>query len=419
MKLYYLIIGVMMGWVTFSSAPVTAQDTLDSDSSTTLKQVLQKNKYPVELAGGELKGQGGQWLLEQSKEATVVTVGEIHGTQEIPALVKALIGDLQEADEFEYLALEVSPWTAGQMSDSLKMRNKSYNKLIERYPNAIPFYNFKAELALIDQAVEGSKMQQPLWGLDQIFAFSTSMAFDRLKELAHSAEARSAVQSLRSQQSSADDPRLQNLPEGIPTSISVYRPSDFNQLKGHFKGVKEAQKILSELAESAKIYRLNDGQNYKSNQLRARYLRENLRSSVQQAHKSSDELTTIVIKIGARHAYKGRTPNNALDVGNLSVSLARSRGGEAFNVAVLCGPESKNRTFPNRVVKCEHPYLNEDIQSLINNEAILFDLTSLHPLLHNGSVTLDRDMEELFWGFDAVIFIPNTQAAEPIASPID
>jgi hypothetical protein len=39
----------------------------------------------------------------------VITLGESHGTQEIPAIMDALLNDLQAAGEVDHLALEVSP----------------------------------------------------------------------------------------------------------------------------------------------------------------------------------------------------------------------------------------------------------------------------------------------------------------------
>ncbi|MDZ7659690.1 ChaN family lipoprotein [Fodinibius sp.] len=401
--------------------PATGQDEATSDtSSLSLKEALKENRYPLHLADGDLKGEGGVWLKKQASEAAIVMLGEMHATQEIPAVMNALISDLQETGEADHLALEVSPWSVEQMTDSLSEGKSAYNRLIEEYPSAIPFYNFENERDLLHQFVQSSDKKRPLWGLDQIFAFSTDMAFDRLVELAPTLSAKKAVESVRQlgKSKSADDPRLQKLPPGIPTPITVYEPVNFDTLRSHFKGIPEARQILSELQKSIKIYRLNDEDNYRSNQIRARYLRDNLRQSFQQADRPSNKKPQVVIKAGAFHAYKGMTPNNALDIGNLSVSLARAMGGEALNVAVLCGPGSQSRSFPAQTVDCWSDRLGEDLKSLSKEQPVLFDLTALHPLLHEGTVTVGEELGDFLWAFDAVVLIPNTVPAKPVASPV-
>ena len=403
-----------------SFSELHAQSTSGADTaSVTLKKVLQKNSYPIFVKKGELKGRGGALLLKRAKEATIVTIGESHATQQIPLMITSLINELQQANELDHLAIEVSPWTARQMSDSLRSGVGAYNRLIAQYPTAIPFYNFKAERNLVRQAVRGSGADNPLWGLDQIFAFSTEMALDRLQELAPSPEARAVINDVRKAglKRTAEDPRLQSLPSSIPPPISVYAASTFDSLSTYFPDSSEGQQVLNELSASISMYRTNGQNNYLSNQLRARYLRDNFRQAVRQTQVRSQEKPQIVVKLGARHAYRGMTPNNALDVGNLSISLARAIGGSALNVAILCGPGSKNTRFPAQTGKCHNSYLNEDIRSLINDRGVYLDLSAIQPLMHEGMLEVNDALEEFFWGFDAAIYIPDTTPAEPIISP--
>ncbi|MGM0547044.1 MAG: hypothetical protein ACQEST_10010 [Bacteroidota bacterium] len=408
-------LSVLMLMLFIGVSQVLGQDNKGKESSKSLKQVLKENRYELSVEGDKLKGEGGEWLISESKKASVVTIGEIHATKEIPALVESLIKSLDQKNKFDHLALEASPWTVERMTDSLKKDKEVYNSLIEQYPNAIPFYNFKAERDLIYEFVENSKAKEPLWGLDQVFAFTTDMAFDRLEALAPDSSTQNLVQEVRTETGAVDDPRLKKLPEGIPNPISIYDPAKIKKLKPHFEGMPEAQQILTELTKSIEIYRLNDDENYTSNQMRAKYLRKNLWSSFQ---NSSVENPRLMIKIGARHAYRGVTPNNALDVGNLSVSLAELMDGEALNIAVLCGPNSKNTTFPTRGVECQNPYLNDEFRSLIKEQPALFDFSSLHAKMHDGKLNIPEDLEAFLWAFDAAILIPNTKPAEPIVSPV-
>lgn len=407
-------LGAVVIMIFISGSKVFGQEKQDSESAKMLKEVLKENRYELSVDHGEVKGEGGKWLINESKKASVVTIGEMHATKEIPALVQSLVKSMNQKKKFDHLAVEASPWTVNTMTDSLKKGKTAYNRLIEKYPNAIPFYNFKAERDLIYDIVKYSDAEYPLWGLDQMFAFATEMAFDRLKTLAPDSSTLKLAREVHAQTGTVDDSRLKKLPEGIPNPISVFDPVVLEKLASHYKDIPEAEQILSELIKSIKIYRLNDDDNYTSNQMRAKYLRDNLWNSFQ---SSSEENPRLMIKVGARHGYRGMTPNHALDVGNLAVSLAESMDEEALNIAVLCGPNSKNKTFPGRTVECQNPYLNNEFRSLIKEQPALFDFSSLHAKMHHGTLNVSEDLEAFLWSFDAAIFIPNTKPVEPIVSP--
>lgn len=416
MKIKQLALGIVSFVFLVGINTSHAQDTTASDSSkTTLKKVLQANRYPISFNEQGLTGSGGQWLKQKAREATIVSLGEMHLTQEIPSMMTALLKDLQRAGEVDHLAIEVSPWTTKQMSKELRKGRGAYDSFIQQYPFAVPFYNFRNERDLLLQAVRTNDNNDPLWGLDQIFAFSTNLALDRLERLASTDEAREAIQKVRKagQEKSADDPRFKKYSTGITTPISAFDPATFDTLKSYFAGSSEAQTILKEIARSITIYRTNDTNNYRSNQLRARYLRDNLRDHLRTAQQS-EQTPQVVIKMGARHTYRGMTPNNALDVGNLTVALAGGMGGEALNVAILCGPNSKMTAFPTRETKCPTGYLNNDLKTLVRDQAVLFDFSEVHKKLHEGAFDPNPKLKDFLWGFDAAVFIPNATPAEPI-----
>ncbi len=416
MKIKQLALGIVSIFIIVGINSSHAQETTESDSSNiTLNQVLQSNRYSIGYDKQGLTGEGGQWLRQKAREATIVSLGEMHLTKEIPAMITALIKELQRADEFDYLAIEASPWTTEQMTKKLRKDKAAYDNFIKQYPFAVPFYNFENERDLLLQVLKENENEDRLWGLDQIFAFSTNLALDRLEDLAFNDNARDAIQKVRKagKDKSADDPRLKKYSTGITTPISAFDPVTFDTLRSYFTGSSEAQTILEELSQSITIYRTNDTDNYRSNQLRAQYLRDNLRTHVRKAQQSK-ETPQILVKMGARHIYRGMTPNNALDIGNLAVSLARGMGGEALNVAILCGPNSRMTAFPTREVKCSPGDLNDSLKTLIQDQAVLFDLSEVHRKLHEGAFDPSAKLKDFLWGFDAVVLIPNATPAKPI-----
>jgi hypothetical protein len=385
-----------------------------------LEEALRDNSHPLRVRDGSLRGRGGAWLREQAKDATFIALGEVHGTQEIPAIMGALLNDLQAAGEVDHLALEVSPWTADLMTDSLRAPDSSFTSFVKRRPATIPFYTRQPERDLIRNFVRQSTAEHPLWGLDQIFAFATDLTLDRLADLAPTAEARRRVAKVRAsaRSDSTTDPALTQLPPSMPTPLTVLPRTVFDTLDASFQGVQEAQRLLDELAISTEIYRLNDTDNYRANQIRARYLRQNLHRQYERAEASSEAPPQVAIKVGGRHAYRDRTPNNALDVGNLAVALAERSGGTAFNVMVVCGPNSTSRDYPAGTTDCWSEHWSAFTPAL-GDGPTLFDLTAIHPLLHQGVLDPSPRLERMLWGFDAVVIVPNAQPSFLIAPIIE
>ena len=399
-----------------------AQAETETDS-VSLAEALHAHRHPVRMGPDGLRGEGGRMLRERAAEATVTVLGESHGTREIPALMDALLSPLQTRGALDVLALETSPWTTARMVDSLQEGQAAYNRLLRTYPEAIPFYNLRPERDLIARFVDRSERRRPLWGLDQLFAFAGPLAFDRLEALAPSAQARRSIDTIRAAgaDQKATDARLQQLPPSVPTPITVYPPATFDTLRARFAGSAEATALLRELSMSTKIYRLNDTDNYRSNQLRAHYLRKHLRGRVEQAQARSEHPVQIAIKVGGFHAFRGFTPNNALDVGNLAVELAQRQGGEAFNVAFLCGPGSEARAFPDRTTTCWPERLGGTFRTLTENlseeaDAVVVDLQALRPLLHDETLTPRESVEQLIWGLDALVLVPGARPAERVVS---
>jgi len=414
-----LLLAVLVG--VFQPGLSRAQTPSDTDtSSISLEEALREHSYPLRTRNGSLHGSGGRWLREQAKAATLITLGEMHGTQEIPAIMGALLEDLQTTGEVDHLALEVSPWTADLMTDSLRALDSTYTTFIERRPASIPFYALQPERDLIRNFVRNSASERPLWGLDQIFAFATELAMDRLAKRAPTAEARRALAATRTagRSDSTTDPALRHIPSSMPFPLMRYPRTAFDSLGSYFEGVDEAQRILDELATSTEIYRINDTKNYRSNQLRARYLRRNLQREFHRSDAKRDDAPQVVIKVGGRHAYKGLTPNNVLDVGNLAVALAEQSGGTALNVAVFCGPNSTARDFPAGTVDCWQER-QAPFAKVLDDEPMLFNLTAIHPLLHEGPLDPPPALERMLWAFDVVVLVPNAQPSSLITPIID
>jgi len=141
---------IALGILLLQPPVVYSQEAPGTDTtSVTLEEALRENSHPLRVRNGSLRGRGGEWLRRQAEDATIITLGEVHGTQEIPAIMGALLNDLQTTWEVDHLAIEVSPWTADLMTDSLRRGNDKYTAFIEDRPATIPFYSLHPERDLI------------------------------------------------------------------------------------------------------------------------------------------------------------------------------------------------------------------------------------------------------------------------------
>jgi hypothetical protein len=93
----------------------------------------------------------------------------------------------------------------------------AFTDLLHNHPASVPFYFLKPERDLVRTFVRGSEATRPLWGLDQLFAFATTIALDRLAALAPSSTAHDAVERVRAagQGDSLNAEALPNLPPAL------------------------------------------------------------------------------------------------------------------------------------------------------------------------------------------------------------
>jgi len=119
------------------------------------------------------------------------------------------------------------------MTDSLRALDSSFTSFMKHRPATVPFYAVRPERDPVRTFVRQSSTDRPLWGLDQIFAFATDLALDRLAELAPTPDARRAVARTRAigQADSTTAPSLSGLPPSMPLPVSVYPRTAFNTLE--------------------------------------------------------------------------------------------------------------------------------------------------------------------------------------------
>lgn len=71
------------------------------------------------------------------------------------------------------------------------------------------------------------------------------------------------------------------------------------------------------------------------------------------------------------------------------------------------------RNYPAGTTDCRSEHQSA-FTSALGNGPTLFDLTAIHPLLHEGPLDPPPRPGRLLWAFDAVVLVPNAQPSSLI-----
>lgn len=83
-------------------------------SGTVTGQVAESVSVPLQQTQYDLSGDGRGFLLNEASRASFFMLGELHGENEIPALVRSLWPSMWEAG-YRHIAAEISPWAANRL----------------------------------------------------------------------------------------------------------------------------------------------------------------------------------------------------------------------------------------------------------------------------------------------------------------
>ncbi len=167
-----------------------------------------------------------------------------------------------------------------------------------------------------------------LWGIDQEFVGAPSLLLDILAARTKDAGTRKRLADWRRK----DDGALAaGKFDAIMTATAA--PEDFADLRKAFAGDAEAQAIVDDLAETTRIYRLNNsGQYLQNNEERAALMQRTFLTAYRAAPTKAPR---VLLKMGANHIGRGTTPTSIYDIGSLLPGLAAANGRTAVHIAYL------------------------------------------------------------------------------------
>ena len=384
---------------------------------------LKANRLAITLDKGTLAGPGAAPLLQASRQAQYVLLGEDHGVAEIAQFSSAYFNALAPAG-FTTLVTENGPVAASALEGMLKRPDAvaAIARFDAAYPDAIAFYTMRQEAEMLAgfALAAGPRFEQ--WGIDQEFIGTAKYLIARMLAQPVNPAARAKLEALRQMEAVAYQKAAAT---GNPMEYLMLSASDeeLASLRPLLAGPKEqtALGLLDALLDSRAIYQKSaskvPGDRDLSNRMRLALLKRTLGSRLGVREQK------LVVKVGANHAYKGFNPLNNRDVGNFLAERAEGQGLTSLHLIVLAAKGKQLRFAgagkPHQPAPIE---LDGAAFKLLAGAGAtdgswsLFDLRSLRPGLRK-LVAGDIDMLNLINGYDFALVIPEVSASTQLTAP--
>ncbi len=392
-------------------------------ADTAVLDKLKTNWLAITLDKGTLAGPGVAPLLQASRQAQYVLLGEDHGVAEIAQFSSAYFNALAPAG-FTTLVTENGSVVASALEGMLKRADAvtAIARFDATYPDSIAFYTMRQEAELLAGFALTAGPRFEHWGIDQEFVGTAKYLITLMLAQPVNPAARAKLEALRQMEAVASQKAAAT---GNPLEYLMLSASseELASLRPLLAGPNEqtALGLLDALLESRAIYQKSasqvPGDRDLSNQMRLALLKRTL------ASRLGVQEQKLVVKVGANHAYKGINPLNNRDVGNFLAERAEGQGRTSLHLIVLAA-KGKQLRFAGAGKPHQPAQIELDSSAfklLVSAGATdgswsLFDLRSLRP----GSRKLaagDIDVFNLINGYDFALLIPEGSASTQLAAP--
>ncbi|MBV7534655.1 hypothetical protein KW842_02645 [Duganella sp. sic0402] len=407
----------------FLAATLTLGIANPACADTTILDKLKANRLAVTLDKGTLSGPGAEPLLQASRQAQYVLLGEDHGVAEIAQFSSAYFNALAPAG-FTTLVTENGAAVAGALEGMLKRPDAvaAIAKFHAAYPDAIAFYTMRQEAEMLASfaLAAGPRFQQ--WGIDQEFVGAAKYLIAQMLAQPVNPAARAKLEALRQKEAVAYQKAVAT---GNPLEYLLLSAAseDLDSLRPLLAGPKEktALGLLDALLESRAIYQKSiskvAGDRDISNLMRVALLKRTLSARLGAQEQK------LLVKVGAYHAYKGVNPLGNRDIGNFLAERAEGQGRTSLHLIVLAAKGTQLRFAgagkPPRAAPFE---VDSSAAKLLASAGLtdgswsLFDLRPLRP----GSNKLaagDIELFNLINGYDFAVMIPEGSASAQLGTP--
>jgi hypothetical protein len=384
---------------------------------------LKADRLAITLDKGTLSGPGAAALLQASRQAKYVLLGEDHGVAEIAQFSSAYFNALTPAG-FTTLVTENGAVVTSALEEILKGTDPlaAIARFNTTYPDSIAFYTMRQEAEMLAGFAVAAGPRFEHWGIDQEFVGAAKYLITLMLAQPVNPAARAKLDALRQMDAVASQKAAAT---GNPLAYLMLSAStdELASLRPLLTGPKEqtARGLLDALLESRAIYQKSasqaPGDRDLSNRLRLALLKRTL------AARLGVQEQKLLIKVGANHAYKGINPLNNRDIGNFLAERAEGQGHTSLHLIVLAAT-GKQLRFAGAGKPYQPAPIDLDSSAFkllasagaTDGSWSLFDLRSLRP----GSRKLaagDIEVFNLINGYDFALIIPEGSASAQLVTP--
>jgi len=341
-----------------------------------VRQTSQQNQY-------DLANSGRDFLLKEARNASFFLLGELHGENEIPALLKELWPQMSQ-DGYRYIAAELSPWAATQLEFAPA----------DSQPKLVTLWS-KQEALFIHP--KGSA-EAVLWGCDM----EEEQPQLLIRDLAALNPSNSAL--ARMVEMSKPGYRRQMAPQLL-------------ELMGGMGGVRDRVVNDVSLVESVQTtLEIETDRLNRNTKLPAQIRRESLMKDLFQIHYAKHVMkgsnAKVMLRFGRNHLHKGYDARGISTLGNFVAEFAFSQHKAAFNVAAF-GAGGK-ASLAGEIWDADErsdDVAFELLASLAQYPATVFDLRPLREMLHRipAENRTPRLQRLVYWAdsYDAILCYKN------------
>jgi hypothetical protein len=372
-----------------------------------LDSLIRGNVHSLTIEGEELGGTGAGLIRSGAGGAAFVALGENHNTRAIPEFTVALFRMLQEAGDFQHLALEEGPELGRRLSEAVRTGASDGVMVIAReFPNAFHLFT-EEELRMVDRIGALSTAPDPIWGINQ--EFGLAHVYARLVEIASEPASRAAARQIFLHSLRYEGERHARDTAYVSAIATV---DDFHGLRLAFAPAEgsEAARLIEQASLSHQIYApYGKGD--------AAHFTEYHRSNVDRednmkrlfAHRFTTGKPRVLVKSGHTHLGRGRGPTGVWTLGNFLSELAIAEGARSLHLYVILNWEDLGESWLAPFV----PYLAV-------SENTVIDLRPLEPWAAWGRLgRLDARLEQLLRGYDMLVVLGDTSpgSIEALCTP--
>lgn len=393
---------IILAAILLNIGSLVAQDSL-------LIETINTNTYNLKIENNRLSGSGMPVIQQAIDESQFLLVGEEHGMREVSAFTSVLFHEAT-AHGYEHLCIETDPHAASNLEKLAKKGNDAMVSFLNEYPNSIPFYYAKEEFLMLQQVVgHFNQKDSVIWGVDQVYMTMPRYLFKLLEQEAQNENAKRVASEYfnRAVKQYGIYEETKNPKELM---MVVLNDADFEKLYDAFGSSisAKAKKILGDIQATQKIYmHWMKGEPYLNNRVRSQLMKKQFMEYYKQTGSKGD-LPKVVLKFGANHTYRGFSPPNQLDLGNMVYELAEMNGSQAvsFHLNAIKGQaqgftgEARSFDYSENL----NPIIKQVLENKIKEDSwLLIDMRPLRSILKKDEL---EKIEELVFSYDFWIYIP-------------